>query len=85
MINVQNQNSSYVIEWIPNIVKSIMGDIPPTGLKMALAFIANSTSIQEMFCRVSKQFKAMFYRKASLHQYIREGMDKIEFNEAEAT
>nr|GEX58626.1 tubulin beta-2 chain [Tanacetum cinerariifolium] len=51
MINVQNKNSSYFVEWIPNNVKSTVCDIPPTGLKMASTIIGNSTSIQEMFRR----------------------------------
>ncbi|CAD5335656.1 unnamed protein product [Arabidopsis thaliana] len=69
MLNVQNKNSSYFVEWIPNNVKSTVCDIPPTGLKMASTFIGNSTSIQEMFRRVSEQFTAMFRRKAFLHWY----------------
>ncbi|KAK1427786.1 hypothetical protein QVD17_16481 [Tagetes erecta] len=52
MVNVQNKNSSYFVEWIPNNVKSTVCDIPPTGLKMASTFIGNSTSIQEMFRRM---------------------------------
>ncbi|KAF2312621.1 hypothetical protein GH714_035259 [Hevea brasiliensis] len=31
MLNVQNKNSSYFVEWIPNNVKSTVCDIPPTG------------------------------------------------------
>ncbi|GFZ02134.1 tubulin beta chain 3 [Actinidia rufa] len=50
---------------------------------MASTFIGNSTSIQEMFRRVSEQFNAMFRRKALLHWYTGEGMDKMEFTEAE--
>jgi tubulin beta len=69
MLNVQNKNSSYFVEWIPNNVKSSVCDIPPKGLKMASTFIGNSTSIQEMFRRVSEQFTAMFRRKAFLHWY----------------
>ncbi|KAK9072918.1 hypothetical protein SSX86_009354 [Deinandra increscens subsp. villosa] len=84
MINVQNKNSSYFVEWIPNNVKSTVCDIPPTGLKMAATFIGNSTSIQEMFRRVSEQFTAMFRRKAFLHWYTGEGMDEMEFTEAES-
>ncbi|KAF3530436.1 hypothetical protein DY000_02037593 [Brassica cretica] len=56
----------------------------PTGLKMASTFIGNSTSIQEMFRRVSEQFTAMFRRKAFLHWYTGEGMDEMEFTEAES-
>ncbi|KAA3456493.1 tubulin beta-9 chain-like [Gossypium australe] len=84
MINVQNKNSSYFVEWIPNNVKSTVCDIPPSGLKMASTFIGNSTSIQEMFRRVSEQFTAMFRRKAFLHWYTGEGMDEMEFTEAES-
>merc|ERR1712039_1100535 len=49
MLNVQNKNSSYFVEWIPNNIKASVCDIPPKGLKMAVAFAGNSTAIQEMF------------------------------------
>ncbi|XP_059455158.1 tubulin beta-1 chain-like [Corylus avellana] len=84
VMNVQNKNSSYFVEWIPNNVKSSVCDIPPKGLPMASTFIGNSTSIQEMFRRVSEQFTAMFRRKAFLHWYTGEGMDEMEFTEAES-
>jgi len=67
MLNVQNKNSSYFVEWIPNNVKTSVCDIPPKGLKMSGTFVGNSTAIQEMFKRVSEQFTAMFRRKAFLH------------------
>ncbi|KAJ6299990.1 hypothetical protein OIU76_020893 [Salix suchowensis] len=51
---------------------------------MASTFIGNSTSIQEMFRRVGEQFTAMFRRKAFLHWYTGEGMDEMEFTEAES-
>merc|ERR1711865_118896 len=44
----------------------------------------NTTAIQEMFKRVSEQFTAMFRRKAFLHWYTGEGMDEMEFTEAES-
>ncbi|KAM0855005.1 hypothetical protein ACQ4PT_050062 [Festuca glaucescens] len=84
MINVQNKNSSYFVEWIPHNVKSSVCDIPPRGLSMSSTFVGNSTSIQEMFRRVSEQFTAMFRRKAFLHWYTGEGMDEMEFTEAES-
>lgn len=84
MLNVQNKNSSYFVEWIPNNVKSSVCDIPPKGLKMSATFIGNSTAVQEMFKRVSEQFTAMFRRKAFLHWYTGEGMDEMEFTEAES-
>merc|ERR1711977_685502 len=84
MLAVQNKNSSYFVEWIPNNVKSSVCDIPPKGLKMSATFIGNSTAIQEMFKRISEQFTAMFRRKAFLHWYTGEGMDEMEFTEAES-
>ena len=84
MLNVQNKNSSYFVEWIPNNVKTAVCDIPPRGLKMAATFIGNSTAIQEIFKRISEQFTAMFRRKAFLHWYTGEGMDEMEFTEAES-
>ncbi|KAK1260830.1 hypothetical protein QJS04_geneDACA001992 [Acorus gramineus] len=77
-------SSSYFVEWIPNNVKSSVCDIPPTGLSMSSTFMGNSTSIQEMFRRVSEQFTVMFRRKAFLHWYTGEGMDEMEFTEAES-
>jgi tubulin beta len=37
-----------------------------------------------MFKRVSEQFTLMFRRKAFLHWYTTEGMDEMEFTEAES-
>ncbi|CAJ0572697.1 unnamed protein product, partial [Mesorhabditis spiculigera] len=84
MLNVQNKNSSYFVEWIPNNVKTAVCDIPPRGVKMAATFVGNSTAIQELFKRISEQFTAMFRRKAFLHWYTGEGMDEMEFTEAES-
>ena len=51
---------------------------------MSVTFLGNSTAIQEMFKRVGEQFTAMFRRKAFLHWYTGEGMDEMEFTEAES-
>ncbi len=103
MMSVQNKNSSYFVEWIPNNVKTAVCDIPPRGLKMSATFVGNTTAIQELFKRISEQFTgklvffyqkywliifdeiaAMFRRKAFLHWYTGEGMDEMEFTEAES-
>ncbi|XP_012364280.1 tubulin beta-8 chain isoform X9 [Nomascus leucogenys] len=84
MFNIQDKNSSYFADWLPNNVKTAVCDIPPRGLKMSATFIGNNTAIQELFKRVSEQFTAMFRRKAFLHWYTGEGMDEMEFTEAES-
>ncbi|GMH54346.1 hypothetical protein TrVE_jg8364 [Triparma verrucosa] len=84
MMNVVNKNSSYFVEWIPNNLKASICDIPPKGMKMASVFVGNSTAIQEAWKRVGDQFTVMFRRKAFLHWYTGEGMDEMEFTEAES-
>ena len=84
MLNVQSKNSAYFVEWIPNNCKTSVCDVPPKGLKMSGTFIGNSTAIQELFKRINTQFVAMFKRKAFLHWYTGEGMDEMEFTEAES-
>jgi len=84
MFNVQNKNSSYFVEWIPHNIKTAVCDIPPRGLKMSATFIGNSTAIQDLFKRINDQFTAMFRRKAYLHWFTGEGMDEMEFTEAES-
>merc|ERR1719167_1777577 len=84
MMNIQNKNSNYFVEWIPNNVKTAVCDIPPRGLKMSATFIGNTTAIQDLFKRISESFTAMFRRKAFLHWHTGEGMDEMEFTEAES-
>ena len=65
-------------------MKCAICDIPPKGLKMSVGFCGNSTCMQEVMKRVAEQFTAMFRRKAFLHWYTGEGMDEMEFTEAES-
>ena len=83
MLNVQNKNLLFRrVDPQQHQVRSLRH--PPKGLKMSATFIGNSTAIQEMFKRVGEQFTAMFRRKAFLHWYTGEGMDEMEFTEAES-
>ena len=51
---------------------------------MSSTFVGNSTAIQEVWSRVIDQFSCMYKRKAFLHWYTGEGMDEMEFSEAES-
>merc|ERR1712066_1199397 len=84
MMNMVNKNSSYFVEWIPNNLKASICDIPPMEYQMSSVFVGNSTAIQEAWKRVADQFTLMFRRKAFLHWYTGEGMDEMEFTEAES-
>jgi len=84
MRQLHNKNSPYFVEWIPNNIKSSLCSVAPKGSSMAATFLANSTAIQSMFKRISVQFAAMYKRKAFVHSYTTEGMEEMEFTEAEA-
>jgi len=81
---IQTRNSNDFVEWIPNNVKTAVCDIPPTSLTMSGTFIGNTTAIQVLFRRIADQFNLMFKKKAFLHWYTQEGMDELEFTEAES-
>ncbi|CAF3752924.1 unnamed protein product [Rotaria sordida] len=83
MLHVQNRNAQYFIEWIPNNVKTAVCDIPPKGCRMSCTFLANNTAIEQLFKKICQQFCAMYKRKAFIHWYTAEGMDEIEFTDAE--
>ncbi|CAO3680010.1 unnamed protein product [Umbelopsis ramanniana] len=84
MQQVQQKNSSWFVEWIPNGVKTSLCDVPPVGTDQSATFIGNSTAIQSLFKRANQKFTPMFRRKAYLHWYTDEGMDEMEFTEAES-
>lgn len=84
MLQLQNRNSDFFVDWIPNNIKSSICDVPPKGHKMSVTFVGNSTCIRELFQRIGEQFTVMFRRKAFLHWYTGEGMDEMEFTEAES-
>ena len=75
----------FIFSFFPSCITQVaVCDVPPKGLPMAATFIGNSTAIQEIFKRIAEQFTAMFRRKAFLHWYTGEGMDEMEFTEAES-
>jgi tubulin beta len=84
MLHIVSKKSSSFVEWIPNNMKASICNVSPPGLAMSSTFVGNTTAIQETWSRVVDQFSAMIRRKAFLHWYTGEGMDEIEFSEAEA-
>jgi tubulin beta len=84
VLSIQNKKAQLFVEWIPNNIKSSVCSVPHHGVDMSATFIGNSTAVQELFKRVHYQFTAMFKRRAFLHWYTDEGMDLMEFTEAES-
>ncbi|EKM78035.1 hypothetical protein AGABI1DRAFT_60995 [Agaricus bisporus var. burnettii JB137-S8] len=82
--DLQTKNPQHFVEWIPDKISVSLVTVPPVGQKRAATALLNSTSIQELFHRNLVAFAAMFKRRAFLHWYTGEGMDAMEFSEAES-
>ncbi|KAJ7590074.1 beta-tubulin 2 [Mycena floridula] len=82
--DLQTKNSNHFVEWIPDNVSVSLVSVAPPGQTKAAVALANSTAIQDLFKRNLEGFSAMFKRGAFLHWYTGEGMDPVEFQEAES-
>ena len=65
MLNFQYKNSSYLVEWIPNNIKSGVCYIPPTGLNLAVTFLGNTTAIQGVGSKDSPRFSTTIRQNRS--------------------
>jgi tubulin beta len=81
--DLQTAQQESFVEWIPNNIKSSIIDTPPITSAMSCTFVANTTALKGIFQRLATQFGAMYRRKAFLHWYKGEGMDEMEFQEAD--
>merc|ERR1712013_252789 len=69
---IQAKMADDFVTWIPNNIKSSIINVPPEGSEKSGTFVANTTAI-----------KGEYKRKAFLHWYKGEGMDEMEFQEAD--
>jgi len=83
MTKLQQKNSDDFVEWIPNNLKTGIVTTSPKTSDMSSTFVANTTALKGIFQRLATQFGAMYRRKAFLHWYKGEGMDEMEFQEAD--
>jgi len=79
----QDKNGDDYVEWIPNNQKTSIVNMPPKDYESSCTFVANTTALKGIFQRLATQFGAMYKRKAFLHWYKGEGMDEMEFQEAD--
>merc|ERR1719401_3314400 len=80
---LNEKNADDFVEWIPNNLKTGIISTPPKTSNMSSTFVANTTALKGIFQRLATQFGAMYRRKAFLHWYKGEGMDEMEFQEAD--
>lgn len=80
--NLRNKRSPDYIEWVPNDIRCTA--YLPHDYDMSGTLLINSTSIQNMFNHVSEQFSALYRRKAYINPYTWNGVDEMDFVEAES-
>merc|ERR1719493_548673 len=83
MEKLNTKNADDFVEWIPNNLKSGIITTSPKTSQMSATFVANTPALKGIFQRLATQFGAMYRRKAFLHWYKGEGMDEMEFQEAD--
>merc|ERR1712214_265232 len=63
--------------------KQFYSNVPIDDANISATFVTNTTALKAMFQRLASQFSALYKRKAFLHWYKGEGMDEMEFQEAD--
>ncbi|GAA5992685.1 hypothetical protein JCM5350_002545 [Sporobolomyces pararoseus] len=84
MSAIQRKNREFFVEWIPNSSQTALCSVPTLDAPVSGTMISNNTCVQDLFRRTHDQFSRMFQRRAFLHPYLNEGMDEMEFAEAES-
>merc|ERR1712131_394964 len=82
-IEQKNKASGCIVEWIPNNFKIGVVGMPRNDTELSATVVVNTTALKAIFQRLATQFGALFKRKAFLHWYEGEGMDEMEFQEAD--
>merc|ERR1711951_291151 len=79
----KKKTNGLMVEWIPNNFKLGVVSTPRRGTALSATSVVNTTALKAIFQRLATQFGALFKRKAFLHWYKGEGMDEMEFQEAD--
>merc|ERR1711953_100839 len=79
----KTKTSGLMVEWIPNNFKIGVVQMTRLDTDLSATAVVNTTSLKAIFQRLATQFGALFKRKAFLHWYKGEGMDEMEFQEAD--
>ena len=85
LTTLEKRNPSYFNTVATNSTSSQQIDVPLLGEQTSGLLLANHTGITHLLRRYSENFTRMFRRKAFLHWYTGDGMDEMEFTEAEST
>ena len=84
LVNQKMTNANYFFQWLPDSIKCTYNKIPPVGFDSSCTFIGQHSGVIEPIKRLGIKFTTLFRRKAYLHWYTQQGMDEMEFTEAES-
>lgn len=70
-------------DWVPDNLNGIYTESCRSVLDNSAVLVANTTAISEVFKRMSKTFNYMYRRRIFLRGYSIDGMDEMEFEEAD--
>jgi len=79
----QKKAADDFVDWIPSNLKTSIVKAPPVDSSSSMTMVSNTCALKSVFQRLATQFGAMYRRKAFLHWYKGEGMDEMEFQEAD--
>jgi len=79
----QKKKSDNFVDWIPNNIKTSLVSMTPQHSTIDCTYVCNTTGLRSIFQRLATQFGLLYKRKAFLHWYKGEGMDEMEFQEAD--
>jgi len=88
--NIKSKSTVQFVDWSPTGFKCGINSQAPSAVpggdlakvNRAVALIANTTAIGEVFGRINKKFDLMYAKRAFVHWYVGEGMEEGEFSEA---
>lgn len=83
VMNFQNKNTEFFVDWIPSNIKICLCDIPPRGMNMSVSFIGNSTAFEATLTNITANYASMYRRRAFIHWYFAEGLEEQTFHLAE--